>query len=334
MTEQSNQPDQPTIGVMSFAHGHTNGYVAILQSMGATVIGADTDADRARAAGERHGIEIVSDYDALLARRPDGVVIGAENVHHRALTELAAAAGTYVLTEKPLATTMADGRAMIEACEKAGVGLMTAFPVRFTPAIAQVAANVADGRLGTVVAMAGTNPGSCPGGWFADPALSGGGCVVDHTVHVADLMCWMTGAVPKTVFAQTNQLVRPEFGVETGGLISLEFSDGTIGTIDCSWSRVPASSYPTWGGLTLEVIGTDGVMYVDAFGERVSAYGAKPAWLTFGADPNRAMVAEFLAAIREQRMPSPSGLDGLRATAVAIAAYESAARNQAVPVDL
>jgi predicted dehydrogenase len=316
------------IGIMSFAHVHTPGFVALLTDMGCQLVGADSDPDRAKASAERYGIEVVDDYATLLDRELDGVVICAENVYHRELTELAAAAGVYVLTEKPIATTIADGRAMIDACDKAGVGLMTAFPMRWSPPLARLVSLAKGGRLGQVVAMSGTNPGTCPGGWFADPALSGGGSVVDHTVHVGDLMCEILGAMPVSVYAQTNALITPDFGIETGGLISITFSDGTIGTIDASWSRLP--TYPTWGGVTLEVVGTDGVIAVDAFADRASLYSQKASWLNFGTDPNRGMVAEFLSSIREKRMPTPSGTDGLNASAIAVAAYKSAATHAVV----
>lgn len=196
------------IGIMGFAHVHTPGLVALSKELGAgDVIGADPDPEQARHGGERFGIEVVADYDALLDRDLDAVVITAENVHHRALAEKAAAAGKHVLSEKPLATTVEDARAMIEACESAGVLLSVAFPMRYSPEIAQVAAAAQAGRLGTIAAIAGTNPGSCPGGWFADKDLAGGGCMMDHTVHVADLMCWITGSVPKTVYAQGNEMI-------------------------------------------------------------------------------------------------------------------------------
>jgi predicted dehydrogenase len=320
---------QLKIGILSFAHGHAIGYLGILAELGVELAGADTDRERAVQVCEPRGIPVFDDYDALLAWGPDGVVIGAENVHHRDLTERAAAAGASVLSEKPLATTLADCQAMIDACEQAGVGLMTAFPIRFSPGVAQVAAAVHAGRLGDVQAIGGRNPGSVPGGWFCEPELSGGGSVIDHTVHVGDLMGWLTGAEPDTVYAQINQLIQPEYGVETGGLISVRFTDGTIATIDASWSRLP--SYPTWGGVTMEVVGTEGVMVVDAFGEYVDEYSADGArWLNYGQDPNRAMLIEFIASIREGRTPQPDGRAGMRATAIALAAYESARTNTVV----
>ncbi|MGI8870888.1 MAG: Gfo/Idh/MocA family protein [Mycobacteriales bacterium] len=322
------------IGMMSFAHGHAIGYLGILAELGVEIAAADPDRARADAVCGPRAIAVLDGYDALLDWGPDAVVIASENIHHRELTEKAAAAGAYVLSEKPLATSLADCRAMIEACDAAGVGLMTAFPIRFAPAIAQVAAAAHAGRLGRLHALGGRNPGSLPGGWFCQPELSGGGSVIDHTVHCGDLMGWMTGAQPATVYAQINMLVQPEHGVETGGLVAVTFDDGAVATIDASWSRLP--SYPTWGGVTLEVVGSDGVMVADAFGEYVEAYLSPEAggamWLSYGSDANRGMLLEFLAAVRERRTPQPDGRAGMRSTAIALAAYRSAAAGDVVAV--
>lgn len=81
----------------------------------------------------------------------------------------------------------------------------------------------------------------------------------------------------------------------------------------------------------MEVVGTEGVMVVDAFGEYVDEYSADGArWLNYGQDPNRAMLIEFIASIREGRTPQPDGRAGMRATAIALAAYESARTNTVV----
>jgi len=322
-----------TVGVMSFAHVHAVGLARLLVDLGATVLASDPDPDRGAARAADLGIEFVGEHEALLDRGVDGVVIAAENAEHRRLTELAAAAGAYVMSEKPLALSVADGRAMIETCERAGVGLMTAFPMRFSPQVRQVAELVHSGAIGDVVAIAGTNPGTCPGGWFVQPELSGGGAMIDHTVHVGDLMCWLVGAAPATVYAQTNQLITPEHGVDTGALVSVRFANGVFGTIDASWSRKP--SYPSWGGVTLEVVGTEGVVAIDAFGSHMT--GSTPAGnrhLRFDGDVNRPMVAEFLTAITERREPTPSGRDGHASTAIALAAYRSAASDEVVDVEL
>ena len=77
-------------------------------------------------------------YEEMLATKPDGVVICSENSKHRPLVEMAAAAGVHVLCEKPIATTLDDAKSIISACERAGVVLMTAFPMRFSTPLVEV----------------------------------------------------------------------------------------------------------------------------------------------------------------------------------------------------
>lgn len=319
------------VGLLSFAHVHASGLATLLSATGVEVLAGDDDLDRGRQGAAATGARFVGDVGAVLEGGVDAVVICAENARHRELTERAAAAGAWVLTEKPLATTDSDGEAMIRACERAGVGLMVAFPMRFAPPVVRAVDLARSGALGRIAALSGANPGTCPGGWFVDPALSGGGALIDHTVHLVDLMCWITGAEPARVYACTNRLIGPEHGVETGGQVQVTFSDGTFAALDASWSRLP--SYPVWGGLTLEVVGTDGAVSVDAFGEQFLATSDTTRLLRFGVDPNRAMLAEFVASVRERRAPAVTGMDGLRATAVALAAYRSAASGQPVEVD-
>lgn len=320
------------IGLLSFAHVHAAPYARLLAAMpDVELAAADDDPERgAELAGEL-GIRLFGSYDELFAWRPQGVVICAENLAHRALTEAAASAGASVLCEKPLATTLEDARAMIAACEAAGVRLMTAFPMRFSPPVRALEGLLRAGRLGSVVACTGTNQGQLPGrAWFVDPRLAGGGAVMDHTVHVADLLGWMLGS-PVEVYAQTNRICHPEVDVETGGLLLLTYPGGTIASIDCSWDRPDV--YPTWGGLTLEVAGERGTVALDGFSQVVAHHGdggRQVAWLPWGSDLDRAMLEEFVTGVREGRPVQPDGEAGLRALEVALAAYRSAESGQPV----
>jgi predicted dehydrogenase len=329
------------IGILSFAHLHGAGYAAALVGRDDIELrAADENAERGKAIADRLGIPFTSSYDELLAWQPDGVIVCSENAGHRVLVEKAAAAGAHVLCEKPLATSLADGRAMIEACEAAGVNLMTAFPVRFATPIAGLEQLVRKGTLGRVHAVAGTNPGTMPGGWFVDPQLAGGGAVMDHTVHVADLLRWILDSEAVEVYAQTNSILYPDLPVETAGTIAVTFANGTVATIDCSWSK--PKSYPTWGGVTLEFVGEDGVASADAFGQTINSYydgpgragGQDVSWPAWGANPDAGLLAEFVAGIREGRAPHPDGWDGYRATEIAFAAYESAKSGQPVKLPL
>jgi predicted dehydrogenase len=111
----------------------------------------------------------------------------------------------------------------------------------------------------------------------------------------------------------------------------LTFANGVFATIDCSWSKPPY--YPTWGGLTFELVSERGSVIVDAFKQNLTVYRhdlQRPAWAFWGSDANGAMIADFVAAIRDDRPPGVSGLDGYRALEVALAAYESARTEQPV----
>jgi predicted dehydrogenase len=89
-------------------------------------------------------------------------VIASNNADHRRYTEAAAKARVHVLCEKPLATTTADAKAMIDACRSAGVQLGTAFPVRSSPAVMALKEAIAAGSLGRIRAVRATNPGQYP----------------------------------------------------------------------------------------------------------------------------------------------------------------------------
>ena len=323
------------IGLLSFAHVHAEAYAYHLNAMpDVDFVGiADVDEVRGRDAAQRYGTGFFPSDEALLAARPDGVIVCTENARHRRPVELAAAAGVHVLCEKPLATTLADAQAMIDACHRAGVVLMTAFPMRFSAPLLEVKALLDQGGLGQVYACTGVNQGQVPRRyreWFVDPELAGGGSAMDHTVHLTDLLRWLLRREVVEVYAQLNRIIHGDtVAVETGGQVMLTFEDGTFATIDCSWSR-PAN-YPTWGGLALDLVGDRGVVHADAFVQNLTLYSNRPqhpAWLAWGSDPDLAMIREFMAAVTEQRPPCVTGEDGYRALEVALAVYRSAELGQ------
>jgi predicted dehydrogenase len=327
------------LGVLSAAHVHADGYLAVLAALpGVELVGLwDDDGARGRGTATRHGIAFFETEAALLGTKPDGVVVASVNSDHRRLTELAAAAGAHVLCEKPLATRVEDAHAMVSACAAGGVRLMTAFPMRFSPVLAQVASAVRGGALGELVCLEGINTGEMPdvhAGWFADPVLAGGGAMMDHVVHLADAYRWLLGAEVTEVYAVANRILQERYAaVETGGLLSLRFGNGVFATIDCSWSK--PRGYPTWGGLSIEAVGSKGVISADAFRQHLVLYGGAEAgvsWPFWGSDADVAMLAEFVAAIREDREPAVTGVDGLRALEIVDAAYRSVASGEPVPV--
>ena len=325
------------IGILSFAHLHAEAYIQNLRAVpGVDLIGlADEDPVRGERFARQFGANFFPTYEALLAARPDGVLVCSENSKHRPLVELAAAAGVNVLCEKPLATSVADAQAVIAACERSGVSLMTAFPMRFSVPLMEVKARLDAGELGEVMAWKGSNQGELPKkhrNWFVDKDLAGGGALTDHIVHLVDVMRWYLNSEVVEVYAVANRIFHAEeVDVETGGMVMLTFQNGVFASIDCSWSRPPY--WPSWGGLSFELITDRGAVLVDAFLQNLTVYShavQRPTWAYWGSDANQAMVNEFIAALREQRQPKVTGLDGLRAVEVVAAAYRSVETGQPV----
>jgi predicted dehydrogenase len=320
------------LGMMSFAHLHAHAYAsAIKNSLNAELVGiADHDPERARQAAAQYGTRAFDSYEALLAADIDAVVIASENIRHVELTRMAAAAGRHVLCEKPLATNSADGLVMIEACRNAGVQLMTAFPCRFSPAMIRLKEAVDAGKIGNVLAIRGTNRGRCPFSWFVEPSLSGGGAVIDHTVHVTDLMRWLLGSEVKEVYAEiSNGMYHKDF--DDIGFLTMEFENGVFATLDTSWTR--PNSFPTWGDVTLAVTGDKGVLSLDMFAQNLVLYSDKTGgttWQPWGSNIDDLMIESFVHSVASGEPVPITGEDGLRAAQVALAAYESAKQGRPV----
>jgi len=327
------------VGVLSVAHVHAPWYLEALGAMPGVELVGLWDADPALADERARAVPTTSFSEPeLLLDGVDAVVVAGVNRDHGALAERAAAAGRHVLCEKPLATTVADARAIVDVCRTAGVRLMTAFPSRTSAVVEALAASIRDGAVGEVISFEGVNTGEMPdvhGAWFVDPELAGGGAITDHVVHLADLYRWLTGSEATEVYALANRILQDGFAaVETGGLVSMRFANGVFASIDASWSK--PRSYPTWGGMTLEVLGTGGALEMDVFRQHLTVYGRRDEgvrWPFFGSDANVAMLAEFVAAIREDREPAITGVDGLRAVEIVDAAYRSIASGRPEPVE-
>ncbi len=314
-------------GIISFEHMHAWGYAHALQRCEETIFAAfaEEDPERRRTiTKEFPAAHAFDSWKAMLEKEPlDAVIVTSANTRHREHAVAAARAGKHVLCEKPISTTLKDARAIIEACRKAGVKLQTAFPVRFCPAVTRAAQLIREGKLGRILAVKTTNHGSMPGGWFVDRKRSGGGAIMDHTVHVVDLLRSMLGEEVTRVYAEQTTRLHP-LKVEDCGLLMLRMSGGSFVSLDTSWSR-PAS-YKIWGDVTLSFKGTDANLDVDCFPRLLHTYrnrDMRHQTQTGGDDYDLALVREFAAAIREDRAPLITGEDGLKALEVALGAYRA-----------
>jgi predicted dehydrogenase len=273
------------------------------------------------------------DLDGLLASRDlEAVVVCSATAEHRRHVEAAAAAGLHVLSEKPLATRVEDGRAIVDACRTAGVQLHTAFVSRFLPHVRTAKAALDSGALGEVVGLRAGNRGRPPlpphyPAWITDAARSGGGALIDHSVHLTDLVRHLTGREVHRVAAEAETLLW-EADVEDCALLSLVLDGGAVAGLDPSWS-VPANN-PWDYDFLLRLTGTSGSIDLDDLAESVQIVSAPTGdglrLAGFAEDPDAAMIENFCASVRAGRLvePGASGEDGLRALEVALAGYVSA----------
>lgn len=334
------------VAIVGAAHTpHALSYArALAASPDAELIGVwDDDADVASRVAQFGEAPAAADAEALVAdRRVQAVVICGATVDHARVTALAAGHGRHVLCEKPIATTMRDADSMIDACHDAGVQLHIAFVTRFYPIVQQLRVRIGAGELGDLVGMVGANRGRPPlpptyPTWITTPDASGGGALIDHSVHVTDVMRHVSGREVISVDAEVDNGLW-NTSVDDTALMLLAFEGGVAASVDPSWS-VPENA-PIDYDFSLHVVGTGGSITITDTAEAIDlvAPGLRPGAISvpFGLDIDAAMVACFLRSIREGNVvaPAATGDDGRRALEIALAGYEAASSGRRVELPL
>jgi predicted dehydrogenase len=213
------------------------------------------------------GAARVEDFQALLAMDLDGVVIATPSALHADQTIRALKRGAAVFCQKPLGRNAAEAGAAVAAARAADRLLCVDFSYRFTEAMRAVRARIQAGELGRVhaVDLVFHNAYGPDKAWFYDPALSGGGCLMDLGVHLVDLTLWTLGfpdveKIDADLLAGGRPLAAD--GVEDYAVATLRLSSGTVVRVACSW-RLPAGCeavisaafYGEHGGAALRNIG-------------------------------------------------------------------------------
>jgi predicted dehydrogenase len=319
--------DVVKIGLISSAHMHALGYAGTLAEREDARLAYvwDEDMKRARMLADRFGCEVFESLEILLAQKPQAVIVCSENSNHYRHVLAALAAGCDVLCEKPLATSVEHCDEMIAAANAMGRILATSLPCRVSPVWKRAKELALSGKIGEIMAAKCTNRGKNPGGWFNQPELSGGGCIMDHTVHVADLLYDLSDEAPEWVHA--HSFTPDGAQVETAALLTMQYPSGMFATLDASWSR-PAG-FRTWGDVRLQLIGTDGTLGVDLFAQNYTVTDGATGQVSerfWGSSLDEALMDDFVGAVRERRAPIATGEDGRQAVRVAVAAYHSTAK--------
>lgn len=287
------------VGVVGFAHMHVNelverlaatgrcDFVAVADTVPATPSLTEVEGSRKanllRALGAPGGPRHLADWRGVVEARPDILVFCPEIARHAEVAEAAAAEGIHLLTEKPLAGTLVDADRMIAAAGRAGVALVTNWPITWRPAVRRVKDIIDSGEIGEVVqfrwrnmaslgplAHGSSHPGSTTIGlvseaekaseWWHQKA-AGGGALLDYCCYGACLAAWMVG-MPVEVRAMATNLMTPG-DAEDNATLLLRFARA-VGTIEASWT-----SFHNGVANGPIVMGTHGTLVIDGGDVRV-----------------------------------------------------------------
>lgn len=217
--------------------------------------------DRAKAEdfARRHGAKRAYETVEMLLADPeiDAVYIATPPHLHCAQTLQAAAAGKHVLVEKPMALNTAECEQMIAACQKFNVSLHVAYYRRYWPKFQAIKTALEAGELGTVLGarlqLCTLAPAS---GWRVDPAVSGGGHVVDVGSHRLDMLLYLLGDVTEVHGFAANRLAH--HSAENDTVFALRFASGALASAGFHFHTRPHRDI-------LEVFGSEGTLTCDPF---------------------------------------------------------------------
>jgi UDP-N-acetyl-2-amino-2-deoxyglucuronate dehydrogenase len=296
----------------------------------------------------RTGAPGFSSLEALLEGcDPDIVVLATPSGLHAAQAIQVAKTGRHVMSEKPMATRLEDGRAMVQACDAAGVHLFVVKQNRKNPTLQLLRRAIEAKRFGKLFLVTVNVFWSRPQSYYDSSAWRGtwefdGGAFMNQASHYVDMLDWLIGPV-ESVQAYTATLAR-NIEVEDTGVLALRWRAGTLGTLN-----VTMLSYPKNLEGSITVLGERGSVRVGG-----QAVNRIEAWQFAEPDPMDAEVERasyettsvyghghlryydnVVEALRGKAPPDTDGREGLHSLEILIATYLSArdGRRVALPLE-
>src|SRR5688572_16474445 len=218
---------------------------------------SDVDPDRARAAAAEQGVQSFTNYAEMLKEADcDLVTIATPSGMHSSQGILAARAGKHVITEKPMAITLEQADALVDACDAEGVKLFVVKQNRLNPSIQLLKRAVDKGRFGRIYLANTTVRWHRPQEYYDAASWRGtwefdGGAFMNQASHYVDLIQWLIGPVESVVAKTATQARRIE--AEDSGVAVLKFRNGALGVIEVNVLTHPRN----WEG-SITIIGEKG----------------------------------------------------------------------------
>ena len=300
---------------------------------------------RAEAMAKQYGGKVYGTVEEMLADpKIQAVSVCTANATHAELTIRALNAGKHVLCEKPMATTVAECEAMVEAAKRNGKFLMIAQNQRLDKVHLAAKKLLDEGLIGKVISFRtifghggpetwSIEPGS--GTWFFDKSRAVIGAMGDLGIHKTDLIQHLLGQRVVRVTAKLTTLDKcyadgTLIGVDDNAFCIYEMSGGAVGTMTASWS--------TYGGLDDSVVlyGTKGILRVYEDPEKplqaMLADGTRMSWDVKPTPENSGIIDQWMECILQNKEPEISGESALQAMRAVLASVESSETGAAVEI--
>ena len=301
---------------------------------------ADSNESLAEDVASKYHVKAYRNYQDLLAKeRPEAVSVAVPTAMHEEVGSAVLQAGAHVLIEKPIASTVEDGKRLMALADAQGRKLMVGHIVRFNPAIRALREKMQAGELGRIFQIVCRRVGPFPA------RIRDVGVVVDLAPHDIDVMRYLTGEEPETVYAQIARRVHTDHEDLVFGM--LQFPSGMTGALEINWLT------PTKVRETL-VLGERGMFRVDDLTQDLYFFANADIngelWSGLGTikgvsegemiryplrryEPLRAELEAFVEAILDNKPVPVSGKDGLEALRLAQALIESGQKKQVIRVN-
>lgn len=331
------------IGCGFFAINHLHGW---REAKGAEIVAiCDNSAERLKIAGDQFGIaaRYVDAAAMLTQEKLDFVDIATTASTHRMLSELVASHGVAVICQKPFAPTLADAKAIVAACAKAGVLLMVHENFRWQSPMQKVKTVLDAGSIGEVF-WGRVSFRSAYDVYSGQPYLAEGErfIVEDLGIHAIDIARFLFGDA-LNISARIKR-VNPSIKGEDVATMLLDHGNGVTSVVDCSYAtHLEEELFPQ---TLLEIDGSKGTLRLGAnykltvtVAGATTRTGVSPPLLHWASKPWH-NIQESVALIEQHwvdcllsgKEPQTSGADNLKTLALVEAAYQSAASGQTVVI--
>ena len=304
---------------------------------------AVADVAGARAKQIAKELEVAKSFGSLEAmlecKEVQAVLIATPDKFHAQGVLEAAKAGKDILCEKPIALTLADAYAALDAVGKAGVQLQIGFMRRYDPAYAAAMKRIEAGEIGTPLIFKSVGRDKDEPPLAAYQSGLNGMIFYNSTIHDFDLARWLMRDEVAEVHSYTTVAIRPEvaqYGDVVAGSVNLQYRNGGIGNIESYVQAVYAYDVRT------EILGSTGAIFVGSLEKTPAVFlnangGTRTLedhFLTRFADAYLAEVRDFVQNVLEDKPVRVTGEDGLQALATAVAAETSHKQKRPVKVTL